>query len=119
MKFSMEAQSKLVPEMMEVLQGRYRILKYVEMAGPIGRRPLGEMAGLSERETRTMIDLLRTQQLINVAKNGASITDEGIKVLEALDPAMEEWSGRASIEKATRRTSWNIALSKLLQVIVM
>ena len=55
----MEAQSKLVPEMMEVLQERYRMLKYVKMAGPIGRRPLGEMAGLSERETRTMMDFLR------------------------------------------------------------
>ena len=99
MKFSMEAQTKLVPEMMEVLQGRFRILKYVEMAGPIGRRPLGEMAGLSERETRTMIDLLRTQQLISVAKNGVTITDEGIKVLEELDPMMEKWTGRTTLKK--------------------
>ncbi len=74
----MEAQSKLVPEMMELMQERYRILKFVKMAGPIGRRPLGEMAGLSERETRTMMDMLRDQNLINVAKDGASITTEGI-----------------------------------------
>lgn len=99
LKFSMEAQSKLVPEMIEVLQERFRILKYVEMAGPIGRRPLGEMAGLSERETRTMIDLLRTQQLINVAKNGATITVEGIKVLEELEPMMEKWTGRAALKR--------------------
>lgn len=95
----MEAQSKLVPEMMEVLQERFRILKYVEMAGPIGRRPLGEMAGLSERETRTLIDLLRTQQLINVAKNGATITVYGMRVLEELEPFMEIWTGRATLKK--------------------
>lgn len=95
----MEAQSKLVPEMMEVLQERFRILKYVEMAGPIGRRPLGEMTGLSERETRTMLDLLRTQQLIDVAKKGATITDYGNKVLEELGPFMEIWTGRATLKK--------------------
>ena len=54
------------------------MLKYVKMAGPIGRRPLGQMVGLSERETRTMMDLLRAQNLINVTKEGASITIDGV-----------------------------------------
>lgn len=85
--------------MIQVLQERFRILKYVEMAGPIGRRPLGEMAGLSERETRTMIDLLRTQQVIHVAKNGATITTAGIKVLEELEPVMEQWTGRSALKR--------------------
>lgn len=98
LKYSMEAQSKLVPEMMDVLQERYRVLTYVEMAGPIGRRPLGEMAGLSERETRTMMDLLRKQQLIDIAKNGMTITNEGKEVLESLRLTMEQWSGRLSLE---------------------
>ncbi|HJF32040.1 MAG TPA: hypothetical protein K8V56_09725 [Sporosarcina psychrophila] len=95
----MEAQRKLVPEMMELMQQRYRILKFVKMAGPIGRRPLGQMAGLSERETRTVMDLLRGQNLIQIAKDGASITTEGLTVLLALEPSMEDWSGRASIAK--------------------
>lgn len=95
----MEAHSKLVPEMVQVLQERFRVLKYIKMAGPIGRRPLGEMAGISERETRTTIDLLRTQQLISVAKNGATITDEGLAVLEALEPTMEKWTGRYSLKQ--------------------
>lgn len=98
MKYSIEAQSKLVPEMVGVLQERYRVLKYVEMAGPIGRRPLGEMAGLSERETRTTMDLFRKQHLINIAKNGMTITDEGKDVLVALELTMEKWSGRVALE---------------------
>lgn len=93
----MDAQNKLIPEMMETLQERYRVLKYVKMAGPIGRRALGEMAGMSERETRTMIDLLRAQQLLNIDKKGASITNEGKDVLMALESSMEKWSGRWSI----------------------
>ena len=53
------------------------MLKLVKMAGPIGRRTLGQMAGLSERETRTMMDMLRAQNLIHVEKKGTSITVEG------------------------------------------
>ena len=93
----MEAQSKLVPEMVEVLQERYRVLKFVKIAGPIGRRPLGEMAGLSEREARTMMELLREQDLINIAKQGTTITVEGNEVLEALESTMEKLSGRMTI----------------------
>ncbi|WP_210471233.1 sugar-binding transcriptional regulator [Sporosarcina sp. 6E9] len=103
MEYSMEAQSKLVPEMMEVMQERYRMLKYVKVAGPIGRRLLGEMSGLSERETRTMMDFLREQHLISVAKNGTTITAEGNNVLEALELPMEKWSGRVAL--ATRLTN--------------
>ncbi|MBO0602246.1 hypothetical protein I2483_11270 [Sporosarcina sp. E16_3] len=95
----MDAQSKLVPEMMELMQQRYRIVKLVKMAGPIGRRPLGQMAGLSERETRTMMDTLRGQNLIDIAKDGASITTEGLTVLLALESSMEDWSGRTAIAK--------------------
>ena len=45
--------------MMELMQQRYRMLKLIKMSGPIGRRPLGQIAGLSERETRTMMDILQ------------------------------------------------------------
>ncbi|CAM3181772.1 sugar-binding domain-containing protein [Filibacter tadaridae] len=95
----LDAQRKLVPEMMEIMQRRYRMLKYVKMAGPVGRRPLGEMASLTERETRTMMDSLKMQGLIHVAKEGASITSDGITVLHALEPMMDDWAGRKSIEK--------------------
>lgn len=91
----MKAQSKLVPEMMELMQQRYRMLKLVKMAGPIGRRTIGQMAGLSERETRTIIDMLRTQDLIHIEKKGTSITAEGVRVLAALESAMDDWSGRS------------------------
>ncbi|WP_225942015.1 sugar-binding transcriptional regulator [Sporosarcina limicola] len=94
-----EAQRKLVPEMMELMEQRYRVLNIVKMAGPIGRRPLGQTAGLSERETRTMMDALRSQNLIRVAKEGTSITTEGDVVLSTLESAMEDWSGRAAIAK--------------------
>ncbi len=99
LEFPIEAHRKLVPEMIEVLQERFRILKYIKVSGPIGRRLLGEIAGLSERETRTMIDFLRTQQLIRVARNGVTISEEGLKLLTALEPTMEKWTGLTHLKK--------------------
>lgn len=97
MESMIDAQNKLMPEMMDILEERYRLLKCVKMMGPIGRRALGEMTSLSERETRTMMDLLRTQHLITIAKNGATITADGQDVLETLKCMMEQSSGRLSL----------------------
>lgn len=91
--YPIEAHRKLLPEMTSVLQERFQTLNYIKVSGPIGRRLLGEMIGLSERETRTMIDFLRAQQLIKVSRKGVTISEEGLKVLEALEPAMEKWTG--------------------------
>lgn len=87
-----EAQRKLVPEMMELLQQRYKVLKFIEVAGPIGRRPLGQMAGISERECRNLMETLRAEGLIRIAKEGATITGDGAAVLESLGPTIDEWT---------------------------
>lgn len=97
MERMIDAQHKLVPEMMDLLEVRYQVLMYVKMTGPIGRRVLGEMANLSERETRSIMDQLRTQHLISVAGNGATITVAGEEVLETLKYTMEQTSGRLSM----------------------
>lgn len=89
--------------MVGLLQVRFRMLNYVKMTGPIGRRPLGEMIGLSERETRTMLDFLRTEQLVKVSKNGVTITEEGLEVLTALEPTMEKWTGLSDLKRALQR----------------
>lgn len=92
-----DAQNKLVPEMMNALEIRYQILKYVKMKGPIGRRTLGSMANLTERETRSMLDQLRNQHLITISNKGAAITSTGQEVLETLNYPMDKVSGRLSL----------------------
>ena len=94
-----EAQRKLVPEMMKLLHQRYRVLKYIEVAGPIGRRPLGQMADISERECRNLMETLRDEGLIRIAKEGATITNDGSDVLESLGPAIEEWTGHGALAR--------------------
>ncbi|WP_432360541.1 sugar-binding transcriptional regulator [Sporosarcina sp. UB5] len=94
-----EAQRKLVPEMMELLHQRYKVLKFIEVAGPIGRRPLGQMANISERECRNLLEAMRTEGLIRVAKEGATITNEGATVLHSLGPTIDEWTGQGVVAR--------------------
>lgn len=94
-----EAQQKLVPEMMELLHQRYKVLKFIEVAGPIGRRPLGQMANISERECRNLLEAMRTEGLIRVAKEGATITNEGVTVLHSLGPTIDEWTGQGVVAR--------------------
>lgn len=102
-----EAQLKMLPEMAESLQIRYRILQMVQMLGPIGRRSLSDSLSLPEREVRKETDLLREQSLMDVSRSGMSITDLGIQVLDRLKPLVYEWSGISDLE---------IQLQKLLGI---
>lgn len=94
-----EAQRKLVPEMMELLHQRYKVLKFIEVAGPIGRRPLGQMADISERECRNLMEAMRTEGLIHIAKEGATITTEGASVLDSLGSTIDEWTGQGLVAR--------------------
>lgn len=92
-----DAHLALVPEIPLMIEQRYQMLKLIKASGPVGRRTLSSMSGYSERETRTMLELLKGQELVNIAKEGVSTTDKGVNVLFALHDTMEERSGRLQL----------------------
>ncbi|WP_075619834.1 sugar-binding transcriptional regulator [Paenisporosarcina indica] len=93
------AQQKMLPEMTSLLQKRYRILMTIYLSSGIGRRALGELVHLTERETRRESDILRAQGLINVLTGGMKITQDGKNVLETLKDLVHEWSGLTDMER--------------------
>lgn len=99
MESILAAQLKLIPEMSDLLQKRYRLLQTIQLSKGIGRRILGEQLGLSERDTRKELDALRLQGLIEVTREGAAITPEGTQILIALKEMVREWSGRLQLEQ--------------------
>ncbi len=99
----LEAQVKLLPEMNELLQKRYRILQTIQLAQGIGRRQLGEQLGLSERDARKELEALRQQGLIEISRDGASITSEGSHILIELKEVVQQWSGRAELEATLQK----------------
>jgi len=98
------AQQQLLPEMMPLLQKRYRLLMTIHLSSGIGRRALGDIVHLTERETRRESDILRAQGLINVLTGGMEITQEGKNVLDALKDFVHKWSGLADMEKQLEQT---------------
>ena len=62
----LELQKKIVPELVEVLEKRYNVLRTIYYNQPIGRRMLASELDLGERVVRNEIDLLKSQNLIRI-----------------------------------------------------
>src|SRR3712207_4977204 len=80
-----EIQKKIIPQAIELMEKRYAVLRQISISQPIGRRMLANVLNLSERTTRTEVDFLKSQNMIDIAVSGMTITDEGRKVLEGLE----------------------------------
>lgn len=77
-------QKKLVPEMMQMLTERYKVLRQVSHDAPIGRRTLAKKLGLSERTLRGHVDFLKEAGLLDFTLTGMRLTGEGTALLQEL-----------------------------------
>lgn len=84
---------KLTPEVVEIFERRYNILKNVRYYQPIGRRMLAEKVKLSERIVRNEIDILRSLGLLVITENGTFLTNEGEDLLEKLSNIVYDIKG--------------------------
>lgn len=98
-----EAERKLIPEIDQLLQKRFRILQAIQTYGPIGRRSLTEQVQLTERDIRNELAVLVEQQLIFVQTKGVTCTQQGYDVLEQLRVLVHELSGLARKEQQLAR----------------
>ncbi|WP_067929126.1 sugar-binding transcriptional regulator [Alicyclobacillus shizuokensis] len=99
---------RIVPELMEVLRERVRILQRLQLLQPIGRRALAAELGTTERVLRAEVDALRAQGLVVVGGGGMTLTGEAMQMLPSLELALASFDGRS--ELATRLSrSLNIA----------
>ncbi|WP_216831261.1 sugar-binding transcriptional regulator [Alkalihalobacterium elongatum] len=94
-----DIQQKLVPDLLEVLLKRYRILQYIRLMEPIGRRSLSSSMDISERILRSEVTFLKDQRLIHVASAGMSLTKEGKNLLLELEGMMKELLGLKALEE--------------------
>ncbi|WP_346940735.1 sugar-binding domain-containing protein [uncultured Clostridium sp.] len=109
----LKLQQKVVPELLEVLDVRYIILKNIKYREPIGRRVLSTIVNLSERVVRSETNLLKAQGLIDIKSSGMYITEEGNEVFVGLKAFMKELSGLNFIEEELKK------LLKVREVIVI
>ena len=95
----LKLQQKLVPEVLELLEKRYNILRTIYYEQPIGRRGLASSLGMGERIVRTEINFLNKQNLIKISTPGMTITKEGEEVIEKLKNFIHEIKGLSEIEE--------------------
>ena len=92
-------QKKIVPELVEVLEKRYNILRTIYYNQPIGRRVLASELNLGERIVRTEISFLKSQGLIEVNTPGMSVTEDGKVIVKRLKEFIHELKGLDDIEE--------------------
>lgn len=76
---------RFAPEVMELLTGRYQILRQVLYNQPIGRRQLALNVDQTERMVRTEVDLLKTRGAVQTTPAGITLTAYGEEMLRELD----------------------------------
>lgn len=103
MRSLIEVQKKLYPDILAVMQKRYRILRSISFAEPVGRRALAQMLGMSERVLRSETDFLKNQKLIDVKPSGMSVTNDGAALLQNMESMMREISGINETEEKLKQ----------------
>lgn len=92
-------QQKIVPELIELLQKRYNILRNIYYNQPIGRRNLAITLQLGERAVRNEIEFLKNQNLIQISMPGMNVTKEGEEIVDKLKDFIHESKGLSEIEQ--------------------
>lgn len=92
-------QKKLYPDLLAVMQERYRILTTVSNFQPIGRRALAEYSSITERVIRAEVELLQEQGLLQVTTKGMLMTEEGKLVIKQMAPVMKDITGVTVLEQ--------------------
>jgi len=93
MQSFIDIQKRLLPDLLQVLQKRYNILRNIGFMQPVGRRSLAVSLGFTERILRSEVDFLKEQNLIYANNVGMSLTAEGKNLLEDLEGLMRELKG--------------------------
>ena len=94
----LELQKKIVPELIDVLDKRYIILRTIYYKQPIGRRALALDLSLSERIVRNEINFLKSRGLIDIHTSGMSVTALGEILVNKLKKYIYELRGLSEIE---------------------
>lgn len=102
MRNILHIQKKLVPDLLQVMEKRYKILHRIFVSGTMGRRSLAACLDLTERTLRAELDLLREQGLLEAGASGVTLSEAGKRLLEEMEPLVKELFGLSELEEAVR-----------------
>lgn len=79
-----QLQRKFAPELTQIIEARYNLLRHIQHAQPVGRRGLATILNMGERVVRAHVDWLKTAGLVEYSQLGMTVTGEGQAMLEDL-----------------------------------
>ncbi|WP_195495371.1 sugar-binding transcriptional regulator [Enterococcus gallinarum] len=89
----------ITPDILAVLQERYRILRTIYWMQPVGRRTLSESLAMTERVLRSETDILKKLKLIDSSKSGMQLTAYGEEIYTKIGSLMDQLFGMHQTEK--------------------
>lgn len=95
----LKLQQKIVPELIELLEKRYDILRTIQYNEPVGRRILANCLGIGERVVRSETSFLKKQNLIHIGIPGMTVTLEGAEIIEKLKDFIRQIKGLNDLEE--------------------
>lgn len=95
---SLDLINKIAPEIIEIIERRYLILRSISYNQPIGRRGLSSELGFKERTVRDEVAILKNHGLLVIDIMGMYITEEGKKLLESLHTIYSNLKGIPELE---------------------
>ncbi len=93
---------KIAPEIIELVEKRYLILRSIYYNQPIGRRAISNELGFKERSVRDEVNILKDQGSINIDNMGMYITEDGGKILAELSNLYGDLKGLTKTEELLR-----------------
>jgi len=109
----LELQMRIIPDVLKVMQERYRVLYQVSLLQPIGRRSLAQSLDITERVARAEVEFLKDRGLIEISAEGMKLSNEGNQVIQQLLPIIKEIS---KINDLEQRLQKKLAISKVFIV---
>ncbi|MEG2353978.1 MAG: sugar-binding domain-containing protein [Clostridium sp.] len=95
-------QQRIVPEVEELFNRRYTILRTILYNQPIGRRILATNLDLGERTIRNEITFLKEKNLVEVFSEGMYVTKDGEDIIEDLAELLKQFKGINEVEEEIR-----------------
>ncbi|HEU4963133.1 MAG TPA: sugar-binding domain-containing protein [Bacilli bacterium] len=95
----LKLQRQLIPDLLDVMKKRYRILHHLHLVQPIGRRGLAQQLQMTERILRAETDFLKEQGLVDMETVGMRLSAQGGALLEQLADVVREFDGLADKER--------------------
>ena len=110
-----EVEKKIIPEMFELMEIRYNILRSIYYNQPIGRRGLAQQLNIGERAVRTEVNILKEQGLLTIESMGMYITEDGKRIIKELKDLIESLKlTNRDIDKSIFKAAENVELDSIL-----